>query len=151
MNAQSAALHPHTPLLTTIDPRGLTVRSVAWCRTQPADSAEARVTRSTFNAASRLVSSWDPRLWADQAQANLSNIYSLSGEVLCSESVDAGWRVSLPGEAGELLAEWDGRGTERRLEYDALLRPRYNQVHGFFCITRGQGGPSHDPFLSSRS
>ncbi|OCR23103.1 hypothetical protein AFK24_20605 [Pseudomonas syringae] len=123
MNEQSTALHPHTPLLTTFDPRGLTVRSVAWCRTQPADSAEARVTRSAFNAAGRLVSSWDPRLWADQARANLSNIYSLRGEVLCSESVDAGWRLSLPGEGGELSSGWDGRGTERRLEYDARLRP----------------------------
>jgi len=123
MNAQSAALHSHTPLLTIFDPRGLTVRSVAWCRTQPADSPESRVNRSVFNAAGHLVSSWDPRLWADQAQANFTNVHSLSGEVLCSDGVDAGWRVSLPGEGGELLAGWDGRGTERRLEYDALLRP----------------------------
>lgn len=123
MNQQSAALHQHTPLLTTIDPRGLTVRSVAWWRTQPADSAEARVTRSAFNAAGRLVSSWDPRLWAEQAPANLSNIYSLSGAVLCSDSVDAGWRISLPGEAGQLSAGWDGRDTAQRREYDALLRP----------------------------
>uniref|UniRef100_UPI004053A0C3 RHS repeat-associated core domain-containing protein n=1 Tax=Pseudomonas sp. G.S.17 TaxID=3137451 RepID=UPI004053A0C3 len=123
MNVQSAALHHDTPLLTTLDPRGLTVRSVAWCRTQAADSAEARVTRSAFNAAGRWVCTWDPRLWADQAPANLSNIYSLSGEVLCSDSVDAGWRVSLPGEGGELAAGWDGRGTAQRLEYDALLRP----------------------------
>ncbi|EPJ75501.1 putative insecticidal toxin complex protein [Pseudomonas sp. CFII64] len=123
MNVQSAALHHDTPLLTTIDPRGLTVRSVAWCRTLPADSAEARITRSAFNAAGRLVSSWDPRLCADQAPANLSNIYSLGGAVLCSDSVDAGWRVSLPGEAGELSAGWDGRDTAQRLEYDVLLRP----------------------------
>ncbi|EGH49259.1 YD repeat-containing protein, partial [Pseudomonas syringae pv. pisi str. 1704B] len=27
------------------------------------------------------------------------------------------------GEAGQVLHGWDGRGTERQLEYDLLLRP----------------------------
>ena len=123
MNTQSGTLHAHTPVLTAFDPRGLSIRSVAWCRSKASEATQARVTRLAFNAAGRLVSLWDPRLWADQAGANVSTVYSLSGQVLGSDSVDAGWHVALPGEGGELLASWDGRGTERRLEYDALLRP----------------------------
>jgi len=123
MNTQSATLHQHTPLLVALDPRGLSIRSVAWCRSRPSDAAQARVTRSTFNAAGHLVSQWDPRLWADEAGPNITSVCSLSSQILGRDSVDAGWHVGLPGEGGELLASWDGRGTERRLEYDALLRP----------------------------
>nr|WP_306805536.1 RHS repeat-associated core domain-containing protein [Pseudomonas syringae] len=61
----------------------------------------------------------DPRL----ANANRSIVYSLGGNALATESVDAGWRVALFGEAGQVLHGWDGRGTERQLEYDLLLRP----------------------------
>jgi insecticidal toxin complex protein TccC len=42
---------------------------------------------------------------------------------LATESVDAGWQRVLFGEAGQVLHGWDGRGTERQLEYDLLLRP----------------------------
>ncbi|RML34132.1 Insecticidal toxin protein, partial [Pseudomonas syringae pv. maculicola] len=52
---------------------------------------------------------------------NLSVIHSLSGQVLASDSVDAGWRVSLAGEAGQVLVAWDARGVARRTGYDALL------------------------------
>ncbi|HEX8595532.1 MAG TPA: hypothetical protein VF682_20005 [Pseudomonas sp.] len=117
------ALHRNTPLLNTVDPRGLSVRSVAYCRTRLADEPQTRVTRSAFDAAGRLMANWGPRLWAVQAPANLSAVYSLDGLVLCSDSVDAGWRLSLPGAGGEMLQGWDGRGTVRRVSYDGLLRP----------------------------
>ncbi|MFL7966363.1 hypothetical protein ACEI36_29510, partial [Pseudomonas kielensis] len=55
--------------------------------------------------------------------ANLSNRYSLSGKVLGSMSVDAGERISLFGDADQLVETWDSRETERRVEYDDLLRP----------------------------
>ncbi|MFL7966362.1 hypothetical protein ACEI36_29505, partial [Pseudomonas kielensis] len=55
--------------------------------------------------------------------ANLSNRYSLSGKVLGSMSVDAGERISLFGDADQLVKTWDSRETERRVEYDNLLRP----------------------------
>jgi insecticidal toxin complex protein TccC len=123
MKGQFAALHRYTPLLTCHDPRERVVRSVAWCRSRITDDPEARINRSTFDVAGRLIAHWDPRLWAEQAPANLTQIYSLSGQSLCSDSVDAGWRVSLPGEGGELLQTWDSRGAEKRMEYDPLQRP----------------------------
>ncbi|WP_414878237.1 hypothetical protein [Pseudomonas sp. IT-P100] len=54
---------------------------------------------------------------------NLHTFYSLSAQSLCSDSVDAGWQLSLPGAAGQPIESWDQRGWHRRTEVDALLRP----------------------------
>ncbi|MCJ8207911.1 RHS repeat-associated core domain-containing protein [Pseudomonas sp. RGM2987] len=117
-----------TPTLTVLDPRGLTVRSVAYCRSVETVEPEERINRNACDALGRLVEQWDPRLWALRAEdtatpANLKNRYSLSGKVLASISVDAGGRISLFGDGDQLLQSWDSRGTERRIQYDELLRP----------------------------
>jgi len=122
------SLHRHTPTLSVLDARGLQVRSVAWCRSAPDAPAEARVHRARFDAAGHEVAQWDPRLWARKqydpaTPANLQNLYTLSGAVLSTASVDAGWRISLLGDAGHLMQSWDGRGSEQRNHYDELLRP----------------------------
>jgi insecticidal toxin complex protein TccC len=71
-----------------------------------------------------LIAQWDPRLFLDaSASPNLQTIHALSGAVLCTNSVDAGLRVALLGEAGQPLHRWDGRGSQRWLQYDAWLRP----------------------------
>ena len=62
---------------------------------------------------------WDPRLWALQksdplAPANLTTVYTLNGQVLRSDSVDAGMQVVLPGLAAQVLMSWDSRGTRSR-------------------------------------
>ncbi|WP_226488400.1 RHS repeat domain-containing protein [Pseudomonas sp. B20] len=119
----SIALHQHTPALQLVDPRGLPVGSIALCRTSSDIEPQIRTSHASFDMAGRPVSCWDPRLWADRAPANLSVIHSLSGQVLASDSVDAGWRVLLAGEAGQVLEAWDARGVVRRTGYDALLRP----------------------------
>jgi insecticidal toxin complex protein TccC len=73
----------------------------------------------TWNAAAQLTAQRDPRL----PHANLTTLYSLSGQVLRTNSVDAGWRLALLGEAGQLVEAWDGRGSHRQIAYDDLLRP----------------------------
>lgn len=40
-----------------------------------------------------------------------------------TDSVDAGWRLSLSGEGGQLLEQWDGRDSHWQNEYDELFRP----------------------------
>ncbi|MEN1832059.1 RHS repeat-associated core domain-containing protein [Pseudomonas lijiangensis] len=123
MEWQFAGLHRYTPTLAVVDPRRLAVRSVAWYRKQVNDVSVVRINRSLFDPAGRSIGSHDPRLWENRAPTNLVNIHSLSAQVLASDSVDAGWRVSLLSESHELLQSWDGRGTARRMEYDVLLRP----------------------------
>lgn len=123
MDGRTSALHRHTPQLRRLDPRGLVCGMVAYCRLDSAGEPEARVDRTVFDTAGRAVRRWDPRLWAAQAPANIGVVYSLSRKVLISDSVDAGWRLELPGEGGQAVESWDGRGTIRRMDYDELLRP----------------------------
>ena len=124
----TGSIHTHTPTLTVVDPRGLDVRSVAYYRAVETADPEERINRSAYDAMGRLIEQWDPRLWALGVEsagtpANLSNRHSLSGKVLGSMSVDAGERISLFGDGDQLVQTWDSRETERRVEYDDLLRP----------------------------
>ncbi|MDN3219122.1 RHS repeat-associated core domain-containing protein [Pseudomonas nunensis] len=123
----------HTPTLTVTDSRGLAVRQLTYYRGNISASAQPRMNIQTYDSAGRLVASRDPRLQqTPAARANLLMIYSLSGAALSSDSVDAGWRLGLPGEAQQALENWDGRGSHQRSEYDAQLRPvaRYESLSG---------------------
>lgn len=136
-------LHTSTPALTVIDPRALPVRTVAYHRLLAGDRAEARINRQRFDAARRLKFQWDPRLWAEGDESGTPNharLHGLNRQVLCSESVDAGWRLEIFGEAGQSLESWDGRDSARRVEYDDYLRPA--SVHerlasdAWLCVER---------------
>lgn len=116
----SPSMHMQTPNLLVFEARGLRVRSVQYCRNVPHLPAQARVNRSVHDVMGRTVAQWDPRLTGEPA--NLETIHSLSGTALASLSVDAGVRVNLLGAAGQSLHAWDGRGSQRRVEYDELLR-----------------------------
>ncbi|WP_175652114.1 RHS repeat domain-containing protein [Pseudomonas sp. Marseille-P9899] len=117
-------MHAKTPHLTVSDPRGLTVRSVDYCRVAPGAAAQLRIDHTCFDTAGQRVEQRDPRLWAlPEAPANLVTVQSLSGQVLGSDGVDNGWCCSLSGEAGQVVCQWDGRGSRRTVEYDDLLRP----------------------------
>ena len=104
------------------------VREVVYHRRDVGDPFETRVTHQLHDATGRLTEQWDPRLFAliqsgAAVPPNLSTFFSLSGQSLCSDSVDAGWQLSLPGAAGQPIEAWDQRGWHRRTEVDALLRP----------------------------
>ncbi|VVN42071.1 RHS repeat-associated core domain-containing protein [Pseudomonas fluorescens] len=113
------AVHHATPTLAVIDSRGLAVRGVGYWRSTVGQTAEARVTRQVFDAAGRGVEQWDARLPIPA----LCHGYSLSGQALATDSVDAGWRVLLLGRASESQSQWDSRGSRQDSEYDTLLRP----------------------------
>ena len=119
----SAQLHRKTPTLRVIDSRGLTVRQVAYWRSDAAKTAQARITRQEHDVAGQPIAHWDPRLFGQTTKANLTNIHSLSGKLLMTDSVDAGWRVNLPGDAGQVLRRWDQRGSYQQSTYDDQLRP----------------------------
>lgn len=115
-------LDTQTPQLTANDSRGLPVRQIAYWR-EDLGEPDARVTLQNHDVAGRLVAQRDPRLMAEPpTPANLVSIYSLSGKVLSTVSVDAGWRVGLFGEADQAVSGWDGRGSQRRTEYDDQIR-----------------------------
>ena len=122
-----ASLHHHTPSLAALNPRGACVRKVAYHRVRAEEAPVARVTRSVFGHTGFLQEQWDPRLHTLHAtdagiKPNFSQRLSLSGQVLRNDSVDAGWRVSLLGSAGQPVKSWDARGGLQRHEYDRMLR-----------------------------
>lgn len=121
----SNSLHRNTPSLTAIDPRGLAVRTVQYHRESVTQTPQARVTRQIFGPHGFLLEQWDPRQLARGTAGvpSQSNIYSLSGESVRTESADAGWRLVLRGEAGQRLHSWDSRQAYQARRYDRLLRP----------------------------
>ncbi|MBV7576880.1 RHS repeat protein, partial [Pseudomonas sp. PDM32] len=57
-------MNAHTPSISVVDPRGLAVRTVAYCRKAIADPVTARVTHQVFDLVGRLSQQRDPRLFA---------------------------------------------------------------------------------------
>lgn len=120
--------HGKTPTLSVSDPRGLQIRTVGYWRAEDLCPAQARINRTMRDAAGRVVEQWDPRLWALQTTepltpANLRTLYSLIGQTLRSDSVDAGTQLALYGLGAETLYDWDSRETWREVQHDPLLRP----------------------------
>lgn len=124
-----------TPTLSVMDPRALAIRSVAYCRHPDQSDIESRITRQNSDAARRQVASWDPRLWGAAPNPNLATLYTLSGQAVLTDSVDAGWRLSLLSEAGSMCSGWDARGNQSHHQYDAFQRP-------IALIEQAHGGPS---------
>lgn len=122
------SMHRNTPSLTVFDSRGLTVRQTAYYRAQTDAQAQACVNAVVYDSQGRGTAAWDPRLFESRStqpdlQPNLATVYSLSGAVLSSRSVDAGAALSLSAESGAVLDQWDARATHWQTEYDDYQRP----------------------------
>ena len=123
-----SATHLHTPDLNVGDGLGRPLRHVAYCRETPEQMPECRITWSRYDAAGQWPRQWDPRLFQrlvqdDSVPPSQALLSSLSGKPLWVESADAGWRLTLFGDAGQPLENWDSRESHWHTEYDALLRP----------------------------
>ncbi|VVQ02603.1 RHS repeat-associated core domain-containing protein [Pseudomonas fluorescens] len=112
------SVHWRTPALRAHDPRHLLVRNIAYLRTGAGADVESQVSRQQHDTAGRVIKQWDPRL----SVPCLTTAHRLDGEALKSDSVDAGWRLTLPGLAGEPLQRWDERGSHWHTTFDGQLR-----------------------------
>ena len=134
----SYQLHQKTPVLTSMDGRGAMLRTVAYHRVAADGPTSTRATLQRYDARGHRVEQWDPRLSAlaetdTQVMANQKTCFSLSGQALRNESVDAGWRLTLYNAAKQTAFRWDGRGTSSRCDFDEQLRPV-----ALFEIAKGQ-------------
>jgi len=121
-------MHAHTPALVVIDPRGLILRKVAYLRSSISCPPEAQITHQTYDAAGRANQSRDPRLFrllgsTPDAPANLITVFTLTETALLTDSTDAGWSLSLVGEARQPLESWDSKLNHNRTNHDQRLRP----------------------------
>lgn len=134
------SIHYRTPNVLAIDGRGLPVRQNVYLRSQVATTATALISRQCYNAAGHLMEQWDPRLFGQAPNANQASLYTLTGNSLRSDSVDAGWRLVLPGLAGEILKLWNERGNHWHITYDPRLRP-------LLLEENSQAEPETDAFI----
>lgn len=116
------SVHQHTPTLIALDGAGREVRRVAYYRAEAGLDAQARIARQAFNKAGLVAAAWDARRTFPQ-QPGQAYTYSLSGRVVYSDSVDAGYRILRYTVAGEPNERWDSQGTRWLTEYDLLSRP----------------------------
>ncbi|MGF6087714.1 RHS repeat domain-containing protein [Pseudomonas sp. 18173] len=119
----NANIHRQTPELAANDGRGIAVRQVAYLRAVESDHPAARISTRQNDAAGRVVAQRDPRFSSTATRPNQTALYNLSGARLLTDNVDAGWRLNLTGDAGQVLEQWDGRGSRWQNEYDELRRP----------------------------
>jgi insecticidal toxin complex protein TccC len=122
MRTKCSSIHWQTPALKVRDSRQLTVREVRYLRSAESVEAQPLVTRQQYNPAGHQVEQRDPRLFDASTPANVATVYSLSAHPLRIDSVDAGWRLNLPGMAGQALERWDGRGNHWQTCFDEQLR-----------------------------
>ncbi|RVD77125.1 RHS repeat domain-containing protein [Pseudomonas koreensis] len=119
----SKGIHARTPTVNAIDSRGLSVRHIDYYRCKAEERAQARITSSHHDTAARCSQQWDAGQTNTSMPPGLTSIKSFSGQVLRLHSADAGWRLSFPGEAGQLLEQWDSLGGHWKTAFDHQLRP----------------------------
>ncbi|WP_460150958.1 RHS repeat-associated core domain-containing protein [Pseudomonas sp. S3_A03] len=103
------------------------MRNVDYYRATASDPPQPHICRQVHDSAGSMVEQWDPRLFQLQRSqpatlANQRTVYSLGGLALRTDSVDAGLRLMLPGEAGQVLDIWSGGGAHQAYRYDPYLR-----------------------------
>lgn len=124
-----SGLHCNTPQLTVIDGRGLNVRNVRYQRhTDTLSETDERIERQHFDARGALFQRIDPRLHAMQqadttVKPNFSWCSSLSGNVLRTDSVDAGTDMVLFDIANRPLLTLSATYLNRTLEYEGIGSP----------------------------
>ena len=128
MFGTTSALNRNTPTIMVVDNRGLAVLTIAYHREQVGASVSSRIQHQVFNLQGQLIEQWDPRFFElsrtqQRVLPNQATRYSLSGLVLQSNNVDAGWQIAFHDAAGLLRDTWNSRDTHRRYHYDAHLRP----------------------------
>ncbi len=92
-------------------------------------------TLSVYDILGRLLYNADPRLFLKMVREetvlfNVRNDYSMDGQVLQSESADAGIRLALTNMAGNAVATWDSRNFYAQNKYDNLQRLLSTYISG---------------------
>ncbi|HHW8957668.1 TPA: RHS repeat-associated core domain-containing protein [Morganella morganii] len=103
MSKTENTLHKKTPSVTVLSNRGLVVRDIVYHRhPDTPEKTDERITYHQFDKRGFLEKSADPRMQAS-GLSNFRYVTSLSGQVLCTESADAGISLTLNDAAGRLM------------------------------------------------
>ncbi|WP_341263436.1 RHS repeat-associated core domain-containing protein [Morganella morganii] len=103
MSKTENTLHKKTPSVTVLSNRGQVVRDIVYHRhPDTPEKTDERITYHQFDKRGFLEKSADPRMQAS-GLSNFRYVTSLSGQVLCTESADAGISLTLNDAAGRLM------------------------------------------------
>ncbi len=103
MSKTENMLHKKTPSVTVLSNRGQVVRDIVYHRhPDTPEKTDERITYHQFDKRGFLEKSADPRMQAS-GLSNFRYVTSLSGQVLCTESADAGISLTLNDAAGRLM------------------------------------------------
>ena len=103
MSKTENTLHKKTPSVTVLSNRGQVVRDIVYHRhPDTPEKTDERITYHQFDKRGFLEKSADPRMQAS-GLSNFRYVTSLSGQVLRTESADAGTSLTLNDAAGRLM------------------------------------------------
>ncbi|MDE9434428.1 RHS repeat protein [Xenorhabdus bovienii] len=127
MNAFNPTLYACTPTVTVMDNRGLLVRDIVYHRTTAGEQADTRITRHQYSPHNFLIESIDPRLFDLQSQSTIKPNFTywpaLKGDVLRTESVDAGQTIILNDTEGRPLLNISAMGVVKHWQYEESALP----------------------------
>lgn len=116
------SINAGTPTVTVTDNRGQPVCTLQFCRSAVGETAELRISRTTYSAAGIALTEADPRLGA-AGVCNVSLVPSLGGAPLHRSGVDDGDTWSFADILGRPLWQRDSAATVTTYTHDALGRP----------------------------
>ncbi len=114
----NTSLYSKTPVIAVLDNRGLSVREIQYHRhPDTPDTTDERITGHQYDELGFLARSADPRLHAlsqadNSVRANFTYLYSLAGEAVRTESVDAGITEAVSDAAGRPFLAVAGIGRD---------------------------------------
>jgi len=119
------SIYTKTPEITVIDNRDLQVRSLQYNRRELEDPIKEYITVNTYTNLGQFKDSMDPRLFLKCKEdksilPNINNKTSLRGEVLHSESLDAGSQLSFFDIEGKVLWSRNANTVQTKIEYDLI-------------------------------
>ncbi|KER01851.1 RHS repeat protein [Photorhabdus temperata] len=117
-----------TPTVSVRDNRGLTVREISFHRTTAGGDTDPRITRHQYDAYGYRTQSIDPRLYDamqtdSSVKPNFTWQYNLTGNILSTESVDAGHTVTLNDIEGRPVLTKTSTKVIQTRQYEAASLP----------------------------
>lgn len=127
--SKNLSMSKQTPTIAISDNRGLSIRTLAYNRSEASQAADELISCNRYNAAGQLIASRDARLEID----NFRYQYNLAGAALRTDGVDNGTMLQLTDIEGRPVMSLDAKGTRSWVTYEPTLgRPleHHQQTEG---------------------
>ncbi|TDB53641.1 toxin [Photorhabdus khanii subsp. guanajuatensis] len=120
--------YQHTPTVNVLDNRGLTIRDIRFRRSTANGTTDTLITHNLHDTRGHLIQSIDPRLYEARQKDNTIKPnflwqYDLTGNILCTESIDAGRTITLNDIESRPILTVTATGARQTRQYEAPSLP----------------------------